>query len=78
MFNLLPFALLLEVFAHVGASPVDTTFDAPHPMITQRAELFVREAALSLIGYYETTDANGNTWSRSISLDNVEKRADTC
>ncbi|KAF2440287.1 hypothetical protein P171DRAFT_98168 [Karstenula rhodostoma CBS 690.94] len=66
MFNLLPFALLLEVFAHVGASPVDATLEAAHPMITQRAELFVREAPLSFIGYYyASTDSEGNSFIRS-------------
>ncbi|KAJ4286456.1 hypothetical protein N0V90_013156 [Kalmusia sp. IMI 367209] len=57
MFALLPFALLLELFARVEASPVD----APHPMITQRAELWPREAPIDFVGYYYTTDGNGNS-----------------
>lgn len=62
MFVLLPFALLLDLCVHVRASPVaDVAYEAAHPMITQRAELFGREAAASLVGYYFTTDGSGNT-----------------
>jgi hypothetical protein len=57
MLRTLPFALLLELFAHVCASPVA---NAPHPMITQRAELFRRDVAPGFIGYYNTTDDSGN------------------
>jgi hypothetical protein len=77
MLNLLPFALLLEVFARVGASPVDATFQAAHPMITQRAELYVRQdfsTSGGFIGYYTTTDTYGNTFSESIAHDNNETR----
>jgi hypothetical protein len=77
MLNLLPFALLLEVFARVGASPVDTTLEAAHPMITQRAELYVRQefsTSGGFIGYFYTNDTNGNTYSGLIAHDNIEKR----
>lgn len=66
MFDLVPLVLLLEISLHVGVSFADVTFDAAHPMITQRADLFVREAPLSLVGYYTVEDENGKEWSKSI------------
>lgn len=62
MLNLLPFVVLLANRAHVGASPVEAAFEAAHPTITQRAELFVREVPESFIGYYTTSDSKGNTF----------------
>lgn len=55
MFALLPFAILLELFATVTATPVEPA----HPVITQRAELLPRDTTLgSFIGYYKSTSGS--------------------
>lgn len=64
MFGHLPLGLSLGVFALVGASPVvDSGSEAAHPMITQHAELFGRQATYTSPLYYYTTDSNGQVGS---------------
>ena len=62
MLGIVPFALLLQLFAHAKASPAASiVFDAAHPTITQHAHLCQREVDASIVGYYYMTDDSGST-----------------